>query len=332
MRRAFQLLALFAAIISMPVSDTLAQAADKTKRVGYLVWSSYEARGHLEQALLDGMRNEGYVEGKNLIVERRYVDVGSIEQVRAAASELAALKPDAIVSTCSDSTAAAKQATSSSGIPVVMAFVSDPVGQRLVESYSHPGGNITGLSSQAEDTLPKMLQYLSEVVPLGTRMAVLYHTGNPVHPLLWQRLDQAAKERGAKLVRIDVSGRKDFGTAFDTIGRERLGALLVLPDDNMTYNLRVQLIELVQKQRIPVIFGAREFVDIGGLMSYGPSLASNYRHTAAYVDKVLTGAKPADLPVQRPTEFELVINLKTARALGLSVPQSLLLSANEVIQ
>ena len=299
--------------------------------MGYLVWSSYGPRGNLEQSLLDGMRDEGYVEGKNLVIERRYVD-GGIDQVRVAARELAALNPDAIVSTCSDSTAAAKEATAPSGIPVVMAFVSDPVGQGLIASYQRPGGNITGLSSQAEDTLPKMLQYLSEVVPAGTRVAVLYHTSNPVHPRLWQRLNQAGKERGPNLVRIDISGKADFAAAFDTIGRERLGGLLVLPDDNMTYNARVQLIELVKKQRIPTIFGAREFVDIGGLMSYGPDLASSYRHTAAYVDKVLTGTKPANLPVEQPTHFEFVVNLAAAKALGVTIPQNMLLLADDVVR
>src|SRR4029450_12087629 len=197
------------------------------------------------------------VEGKNLVVERRYVDAGGVEEVRAAANELAALKPDAIVSTCSPSTAAAKQATANSGIPGVMAFVPDPVGQGFIASYKAPGGNITGLSSQAEDTLPKMLQYLADVVPAGRRMAVLYNTNNPVHPLLWLQLEQAAKERGTTLVRFDVSGRAGLATAFDAIGRERAGALIVLPDDNMTYNARVQLIELVQKARTPAGFGAR---------------------------------------------------------------------------
>jgi putative ABC transport system substrate-binding protein len=327
-----QFLILFVAAFSMSVSDVLAEGTDKTKRVGYLVWSSYGARGHLEQALLDGMRDEGYVEGKNLVVERRYVDRGSFDEVRRAASELAALNLDAIVSTCSPSTTAAKEATAKSSIPVVMAFVSDPVGQGLIASYRRPGGNITGLSSQAEDTLPKMLQYLSEVMPTGARVAVLYNTNNPVHPRLWQLLQQAGKERGTNLVQIDVSGRADFAAAFDTIGREHLGGLLVLPDDNMTYNARVQLNGLVQRQRIPAIFGAREFVDIGGLMSYGPSLASNYRHAAVYVDKVLKGAKPANTPVEQPTHFEFVVNLAAAKALGIAIPQALLLRADDIVR
>jgi putative ABC transport system substrate-binding protein len=336
MQRAIQFLILFGAAFSMSVPDVLAEEPTKTavpgttKHIGYLVWSSDGARGNLEQSLLDGMRNEGYIAGKNLVVERRYVG-GSIEQVRAAARELAALKPDAIVSTCSDSTAAAKQATSNSGIPVVMAYVSDPVGQGLIASYSHPAGNVTGLASQAEDTLPKMLQYLSEVVPVGTRVAVLYHAGNPVHPRLWQRVEQAGKERRMTLVRVDVSGTADFAPAFDTISRERLGGL-PLPDDNMTYNARMQLIALVQGQRTPTIFGAREFVEIGGLMSYGPNLASSYRHTAVYVDKVLMGAKPSNLPVEQPTRFEFVVNLAAAKALGVTIPQDLVRLADDVVR
>jgi putative ABC transport system substrate-binding protein len=153
-----------------------------------------------------------------------------------------------------------------------------------------------------------------------------------VHPFLWQRLEQTAKEHGANLVRIDVSGRADFAAAFDTISRERLGGLIVLPDDNMTYNARIQLIALVQRQRIPAIFGDREFVDIGGLMSYGPNLALSYRHTAVYVDKVLTGAKPANLPVEQPTRFEFVVNLAVAKTLGITIPQQMLVLADDVVR
>lgn len=252
---------LIVAACSLSATVVLAQApAKKTKHVGYLVWSSPGARGSLEQSLLDGMKQEGYVEGKNLLVERRYVDGGTFDEVRAAARELAALNLDAIVSTCSYSTAAAKEATSTSRTPVVMAFVSDPVGQELIASFQNPGGNITGLSSQAEDTIPKMLQYISQVVPPGTRIAVLYHATNPVHPRLWDRLQQAAKARGATLVRIDFSDSGDLIAAFDKIGEQRAGALLVLPDDNTTFNVRKLLVALVNRQRIPAIFGPRDFV------------------------------------------------------------------------
>jgi len=213
-----------------------------------------------------------------------------------------------------------------------MAYVSDPVGQGLIASYSRPGGNITGLASQAEDTLPKMLQYLTEVVPPGTRVAVLYHTIAPSHPLLWRRLEAVARERGISVSRVDIVTRADLPAAFNTIARDGYGALLVLPDDNMTFNARAELIELVKRQRIPAIFGLREFVDSGGLMSYGPSIASGYRKAAVYVDKVLAGARPAELPVEQPTKFELVVNTGAARALGITISQDLLLRADDIVR
>jgi putative tryptophan/tyrosine transport system substrate-binding protein len=318
-------------LVALASALALGQTLDKTKHVGYLVWSSEGPRGHLEQALLDAMRADGYVEGKNLVIERRYIE-GNADDLRAAASELAAMKLNLIVSTCSDSTRAAKQATAASPVPIVMAYVSDPVGQGLIASYSRPGGNITGLASQAEDTLPKMLQYLTEVVPPGTRVAVLYHTIAPSHPLLWRRLEAVARERGISVSRVDIVTRADLPAAFNTIARDGYGALLVLPDDNMTFNARAELIELVKRQRIPAIFGLREFVDSGGLMSYGPSIASGYRKAAVYVDKVLAGARPAELPVEQPTKFELVVNTGAARALGITISQDLLLRADDIVR
>jgi putative ABC transport system substrate-binding protein len=331
MSRVIQVLVLLVSLTSMSVSNVRADSTDKTKRVGYLVWSSHEARGHLERALLDGMRDAGYVEGRNLIVDRRYVDRANFDELRAAATELANLKPDAIISTCSPSTTAAKEATSKTGTPVIMAFVSDPVAQGLIMSYRHPGGNITGLSSQAEDTLPKMLQYLAEVIPPRTRVAILYNASNSAHSRLWQLVQQAAIARGIELVRVDISRTSDLTAAFESIGRERAGALLVLPDDNMTYNARVELNELLKRRRLPAIFGAREFVDVGGLMSYGPSLTSSYRNVAVYVDKVLRGASPADTPVEQPKQFEFVVNTAAAKALGITFPQALIVSADAIV-
>ena len=330
MNHAFRIGLLLLLALAQPAFGQGAASAP-TKRVGYLVWSSVGPRGHLESALVDGLRDQGYVEGRNLVIDRRYVDAG-IDQVRAAAEELTALMPDVIVSTCSDSTAAAKQATAASHIPVVMAYVADPVGQGLIASYSQPGGNVTGLASQAEDTMPKLLQLISEMVPAGATVAVLYHTTSPAHPRLWQRLESAAKERGTRLLRVDFAKRVDIAPAIEAIGEGRIGAMIALPDDNMMYNAREQLVKLVEQRRIPVIFGSREFTDIGGLMSYGPSLASSYRYTATYVDKLFGGACPANLPVEQPTRFELVVNLRTARGPGLAIPPSLLALADEVIR
>ncbi len=310
-----------------------AQTPDRMVRMGYLVWGAPGSRGHLEQALLDELRTGGYTEGRNLVVERRYVEVGGIEQVDAAAAALGALKLDAIVSTCTPSTAAVKRATAISGVPVVMAVVSDPVSQGLIASYRQPGGNITGLSSQVEDTLPKMMQYLVEALPSPVgAVAVLLNTGNPVHPRLWQLVERSGATLGVGLLRVDIAGSRDLARAFDTIAREHATALLTLPDDNMSFNARRQLVGLAQKQRMPSMFGAREFVEVGGLMSYGLNYASSYREAAHYVEKVVAGALPASLPVSRPTRFEFVVNLATARELGLHLPQSLLLRADEVLR
>ena len=332
MRSLIQFAALCAVVAaSLAVAPAFAQAPEKTKRLGILVSGSAGPRSHLEQALLDGMRDRGYVEGRNLVVERRFAN-GIPERLHQGARELAALGLDAIVSTCSPSTNAAKQATATLGTPIVMANVSDPVGQGLIASLARPGGNITGRSSQADETLPKMLQLFSAVLPKSTRVAVLHNTRNPVHARMWRELLQVSVGLDVTLVRIDVAGPKDFPAAFDTIARERLGALLVLPDDNMTMNFRAQLVELVTARGLPTMYGPREFVVQGGLMSYGENYAVSYRRTAGYVEKVLAGAKPGNLPVEQPTQFELVVNLKTAKALGITVPQSLLVQADEVLQ
>lgn len=331
MRNAIQVLVLCAAATSVLVPPALAQPPEKTKRVGILVSGTPGPRSHLERALLDGMRDRGYVEGKNLIVERRFAH-GIPERLREGAGELAALKLDAIVATCSPSTNAVKQATGTSGTPIVMANVSDPVGQGLIASLARPGGSITGRSSQADETLPKMLELFSGALPKSTRVAVLHNTRNPVHPTLWRELQQAGKGLDIALVRIDVASPKDYPAAFETIARERLGALLLLPDDNMSMNSRARIVELATAHRIPTMYGVREFVAEGGLMSYGENYAVSYRRTAGYVEKVLAGAKPADLPVEQPTQFEFVVNLKTAKALGITIPQSLLVKADEVIR
>ena len=335
MRHAIRFLAAaLAALLLWPASaqsPAAGHAPEPTKRVGYIVYGSSAARDHLLQAFLAGMREQGYVEGRNLIIERRFAE-GSADRLREGASALAALELDAIISTCSPSTSAVKQATAGSGTPVVMAVVSDPVGQGLVASLARPGGNITGRSSQGEDTLPKMFDLFSAVLPKDATIGVLYNVDNPAHPLLWERAQTAGRALDLKLVRIDVAGSKDFAAAFDTLAQQHLAALLVLPDDNMTMNARARLVELAARQRMPAFYGPREFVDQGGLMSYGENYASGYRGAAVYVGKVLAGAKPAALPVEQPTRFEFVVNLGAAKALGLTMPPSLLLRADDVVQ
>ena len=318
-------------VLSFAALAALAQTSDTTKRVGYVVYGASGPRNHLEQALLDGLREQGYVEGRNLVIERVYAE-GDAEQLRLGVGAFVSKKLDAIVTTCSPATNVAKQVTSASGTPVVMAVVTDPVGQGLVASLAQPGGNVTGRSSQVEDTLPKMLELFSTVVPKGERIAVLHNTNNPVHPRLWQELERVGSARNIALVRIDVAGPRDFPAAFDTIAREHLGALFLLPDDPMTMNSRGRLLELVKKNRLPTFFGVREFVVDGGLMSYGENYAASYRSAATHLGKVLAGAKPATLPVEQPTRFEFVINRSAAKDLGIAIPKDLLLRADEVIE
>lgn len=327
----FLMQGLLALAVSVPLAVAVAQEPGKAKRVGLVFYSTSAPRTHLERAFLDGMRDQGYVEGKNLVIERLYAE-GDSGRLREGAAALAALKLDAIVTTCSPSTRATKEATAASGTPVLMASVSDPVGQGLVKSLAHPGGNVSGRASQHEETLPKMLELLTGMAPGAGPVAVLYHAGNPAHERMWQTLAGLEQSRNLKLLRIDVAGRDDLSGAFDRIGRERFRAVLVLSDDPMTFSSREQVSAHAARIRVPAIYGMSEFVEQGGLMSYGENYAGSYRATAAHVSKVLAGARTADLPVEQPTRFELVINLKTARDLGLKVPGDILLQATRVIE
>ncbi len=305
------------------------QSQAKTAHIGILVGGSLKQRGHLEQALLQGLREQGYVEGKNLVIERRYAD-GHREKVPEFARELAGMKLDAIVTTCTPSTRAARQATAST--PIVMAAVADPVGQKLIASLARPGANITGLSSQAEDIVPKMMELFSSALPRQTTVAVLTEARSDVHPRMWQALGPLAQKLSLKLVKIVAASPADLPIAFETALRERAGAMLVLPDEPLFLTQRATIVELAAKHRLPAFYGAREFVDEGGLMSYGENLRTAYRNTATYINKLARGVKPGEIPVEQPTKFELVVNLKTAKALGINVPQSILVRADKIIE
>jgi putative tryptophan/tyrosine transport system substrate-binding protein len=318
-------LALMLLIWALP-SGAFAQTAEKTLHVGILSSGILENRDSLDQVFVQGLRDQGYVEGKNLTIERRY----SSSKLKDNANELAGMKLDAILTTCTPSTRIMKEATSST--PIVMAAVSDPVRQGIIASLAKPGQNVTGTSSQAEDLLPKRLELLAALLPKSTTIAVLANANNPVHALGWQRLESAAQEMNLKLLKVELKKSDELAAAIDGAARAQVGALFVLPDDPMMYNLRPQIVELAAKNRMPDFYWASQFVESGGLMSYGESLRGSYRGAAAYVDKIKKGANPANLPVEQPTRFELVINMKTAKALGLTVPQSLLLRADEVIQ
>jgi putative ABC transport system substrate-binding protein len=321
----------FLVILAGTPFAVLAQAPQKPLRIGILTSGTIEMRGHLEEALLRSLGEQGYVEGRTLIIERRYAGAGGRARVVESAQELAALKLDAVVATCTTSTGAAKQAMGAT--PIVMAAVSDPVGHGLIASLARPGGNITGLSSQGEEVVPKMMEFFSRVLPPSTTIAVLGNTRNPVHTRMWQKLRESAAVRALNLnlVRVEFTGRADLPGVFEAAVRDRAGALFVLGDDPLTFNVQPVIVQLAAKHRLPDFYWAREFVDAGGLMSYGENLRNDYRNAATYVARVAKGAKPAELPVQQPTKFELVINRKTAKALGLALPQDLLVLADEVI-
>jgi len=315
----------FASLCGMPLGAG-AQSTEGMLRVGILSSGFVENRDPLDKALVQGLREQGYVEGKNLIIERRY----SSSKLKDNAAELAGMKLDAILTTCTPSTRMMKDATSST--PIVMAAVSDPVQQGIILSLARPGTNVTGTSSQAEDLLAKRLELLFALLPKSTTIAVLVNANNPVHALGWQKLETAAQGLNVKLVKVEVKRGDELVPAIDAAAQARAGALFVMPDDPLMFNGRPQIVEAAARNRMPDFYWAREFADSGGLMSYGESLRGSYKHAASYMSRIKRGANPAEMPVEQPTSFELVINLKTAKALGLTVPPALLVRADDVIQ
>ena len=306
------------------------QPAGKVPRIGFLVAASASdsAYARLIDAFRQGLRDLGYVEGRNILIEYRYAGE-SHEQLPALAAELVRLKVDVIVSHGTPGPSAAKQATST--IPIVMTSAGDPVGSGLVASLARPGGNVTGLSLLAPELGGKRLQLLKELLPGLSRVAVLWNSANPYASLVMRETEAAATTLGVQLQALVVRGPEDFEGVLAAATRGRVGALIAV-EDPLTIRKRTQIVDFAAKSRLPAMYGVKEFVDAGGLMSYGAHLADLYRRAATYVDKILKGAKPADLPVEQPTRFEFVINLKTAKALGLTIPQSVLIRADEVIQ
>ena len=291
--------------------------------------ASDSAYARLIEAFRQGLRDLGYVEGRNIVIEYRYADE-KYERLPALAAELVRLKVDVIVSHGTPGPLAAKQATSA--IPIVMTSAGDPVASGLVSSLARPGGNVTGLSLMVPELGGKRVQLLKEILPGLSRVAVLWNAANPYASLVVREMEIAATTLGVQLQSLVVRGPDDFEGALAAATTGRAGALTAV-EDPLTITKRTQIVDFAAKSRLPAIYGVKEFVDAGGLMSYGAHLADLYRRAAAtYVDKILKGAKPADLPVQQPTKFEFVINLKTAKALGLTIPQSVLLRADEVIQ
>jgi ABC-type uncharacterized transport system substrate-binding protein len=305
-----------------------AQSTGKVYRIGMLETRSSELNAANVDAFLQGMTELGYKKGQNLDVVYRSSD-GRDERFPGLASELVGLKVDLIVTRGTPAALAAKNATLT--IPVVMAFSGDPIGTGIVASLGRPGGNVTGLSGLNVELYAKRVELLRELRPQLTRIAGLFNMGNPVLPLQWKEVQRTARSLGIQPQLLDVRRPEDLPRAFDAATKERAEALIVAIDGLTQSNLR-PIAELAVKHRLPSIYAVREYADLGGLITYGWSDPHQYRRAATYVDKILKGAKPADLPVEQPTKFDLVINLKTAKALGLTIPQSVLLRADQIIE
>jgi putative ABC transport system substrate-binding protein len=318
------------ALLAAPLAAE-AQQPPRIARIGYLS-PNLSANPQLAEAFLQGLRDLGYVEGQNLVIEYRSAE-GKPERLPALAAELVALKVDVIVSAGGTLAAlAAKQATTI--LPIVVISVGDPVTSGLVTSLARPGGNVTGLSLLFPELVGKCLEQLKQVVPKVSRVALLTQPGAvPEHTQrdILKGAEGAARALGIRLQVVEARGPEDFDRAFSDMTSARAGALSVLSTP-VFQSERRHLADMAAKNRLPTVFSFREFVDAGGLMSYGPNLADLSRRAATYVDRILKGAKPGDLPIEQPSKFELVINLKTAKALGITIPQSLLLRADEVIQ
>jgi putative tryptophan/tyrosine transport system substrate-binding protein len=281
------------------------------------------------EAFRQGLRTLGYNEGQNLVIEYRYAE-GHLDRLPALAAELVRLQVDVIVAVASAATRAAQHATRT--IPIVMAGGSDPVGAGLVASLARPGGNITGFSNLTVELPEKRLELLKEAVPQGGRVAVLANPANPNYASTMHDLTKAAQVLGLHLYIVELRRPDELDAAFAAVTRAGADALLVVGEPLLVDSLRGRTVDLAAKHRLPAMYSWRELVMAGGLMSYGPSLPDMHRRVATYVDKILKGTKPADLPVEQPTKFELVINLKTAQALGLTIPTTLLFQADEVIR
>jgi putative ABC transport system substrate-binding protein len=327
-RRAF-IRTLSGGLLASPLAAESLQAT-KVWRIGFLTSGTREGAGaDIRIApFTQGLRELGYIDGRNIILETRYAE-GRVERFPALAAELVNLKVDVLVATSTPGALAAKQATST--IPIVMAAVGEPVEVKLIESLAHPGGNITGLSLSAPQLAAKRLDLLKQTLPKLSRVTVLWNSANQGMQARFQETQRGAHLLGVSIQSIAIQSPDDFEPVFGTILKDRPESLLVLAD-TVTVANRQRAIEFAARNRVPAIYEVRVFVDDGGLMSYGIDMSDHYRRAAVYVDKILKGAKPADLPVQQPTKFELVINMKTAKALGLTIPPSLLQRADQVIE
>jgi putative ABC transport system substrate-binding protein len=305
------------------------QQAAKVPRIGFLAAGSREGRAFLIEGFLQGLREYGYSEGQNIAIEYRFSEDRD-ERLPELAAELVDLKVALIVASGTPASFAAHQATRT--IPLVMGGIAaDPVETGLIASLARPGGNVTGMSMMTPQLGPKRLELFKEIVPGLARVAVFWNPPNPTYGPVLRELDAAAQTLGMELQRLEVRAPQDFEGAFEAATAQNAGALFV-PADPLTTNRQPAVAGLAVKHRLPTMMEHKEIVRTGGLLSLGVDLADSYRRSAYYVDKILTGAEPGDLPMQQPMTFDLAINLQTARALGLTIPQHVLLQATEVIQ
>jgi putative ABC transport system substrate-binding protein len=306
-----------------------AQHAVGVPRIGVLFASTPAATSHLLDGLRQGLREHGYVEGQHIILERRYGQAGT-ERMSDIAAELVRLKVDVLVAATDPATAALRQRTQT--IPVVMANSTDPVGTGFVASLARPGGNVTGLSALSPELSGKRLGILREVLPGLARVAIIWNPDVRGAAFDYKETEAAARSMRLRLQSVEVSRGEDLDRAFSAVRNQRAQGLIVQTPNPVLFANRSRIASFAQRTRLPSIYGQREFADAGGLITYGPNTVDLWRRAATYVDKILKGAKPGELPVEQPTTFELVINLKTAKALGLAIPQSLLQQADHVIQ
>jgi putative ABC transport system substrate-binding protein len=319
--------ALCAMLLALCVPASAQQPA-KVPRIGVLWLYSPTIASPFAEAFRQGLRGLGYVEGQNIALEERWAE-GRFDRLPSLAAELVRLNVDIIMTTSTPGAQAGQQATKS--IPIVLTLVSDPVESGLVGSLARPGGNVTGLSLMHPDLTGKRLELLKEVIPKLSRVAVLSNSANPIIPPLLRETEAAARALGIQLQVVEVRGPTEFDGAFSAMTRDRAGALVVLPD-GIFQNERRRIAALAVKSRLPAMYAWKEAVEDGGLMSYGASVPDIFRRAATYVDKILKGAKPAELPVEQPIKFEFVINLKAAKQIGLTIPPNVLARADKVIK
>jgi len=319
---------LLTAVLLTTVSLSEAQQPGKISRIGFLGNSTAALEANLVEPFRQGLRDLGYVEGRNILIEYRWAE-GKYERFPELIGELVRLKVEIIVTAGTPAAVAVKKAAPT--IPLVMAAVGDPIGTGLIASLAQPGGNITGLTAIAADLEGKRLELLREVIPKLSHVAVLWNPASSFQVVAEKEVQAAARAFKMKVLSLGVQSPEQFDNAFATIRRVRPGALLVLADRLFLHN-RARIMDFAVQNRLPGVYAYLELVEAGGLMSYGPSYADMHRRAATFVDKILKGTKPADLPVERPMKFELVINLKAAKQIGLTIPPNVLARADRVIK